>query len=307
MLILQAHQNMNRGERGREGGREGERGGTWPEEDHMPMITPGRIAIQRARGRVHRLSELRKRWDCGGADTFRRKTKAREIQNCGGWWRSSHARELAGGTRSCAGGAETSAAADDRTARRTVLIGCFGVVAFDSLVAERAAASMNRSIVSALQDRSARLKTAPNQIIGKLTACLDEIEIVRDFAAEGEYQIAREKLRKGALGSLRLTIRDASDIVVFERPNFDDYEVRWGSFASTICAPAERDKTPTVSSDMTERSDRDHCVRISRRRPHLSCTRNLRLMHPWSPLTALCALVLMEVGAMPISLQMLCS
>lgn len=82
----------------------------------------------------------------------------------------------------------------------------------------------NPSIVSALQDRSARLQTAPNQIIGKLVACLDQIEVVRDFAAEGEYLIAREQLRKGALGSLRLTIRDASDVVVFERPNFDEYE-----------------------------------------------------------------------------------
>lgn len=217
----------------------------------MSVITPGRIATQRTRGRVHRLPELRNRRDCGGADTFRRRSKAREILNCGGWWRSSHARESAGGTRSCADGAETSAAADDRTARRTLLIGCFGVVTFDSLAAERAAASMNRSIVSALEDRSARLKTAPNQIIGKLNSCLDEIEIVRDFAAEGEYQIAREKLRKGALGSLRLTIRDASDVVVFERPNFDDYEVRWGrgSFASTICAlPNEtiRQRLPVI-------------------------------------------------------------
>ena len=72
----------------------------------------------------------------------------------------------------------------------------------------------NPAIVSALKTRSSELKRAPAQIIGKLRSAQDMIRVAERYAYEGEYLAAREQLRSGALGKLRVTVQEASDLVV---------------------------------------------------------------------------------------------
>ena len=82
----------------------------------------------------------------------------------------------------------------------------------------------NPAIVSALKMRASNLQRAPAQIIGKLRSAQDMVRIAERYAYDGEFLAAREQLRSGTLGKLRLTVQEASDLVVFERPNFDEYE-----------------------------------------------------------------------------------
>merc|ERR1712054_563260 len=54
----------------------------------------------------------------------------------------------------------------------------------------------NASIVTALKDRSERMKTLPSALISKLKACQDEVSILERFVIEEEYELARQQLRK---------------------------------------------------------------------------------------------------------------
>ena len=94
-----------------------------------------------------------------------------------------------------------------------------GTVGFSS-----AALAANDAILIALRDKSKSDEVESGKIAIRLQQALAELGRANTLASTGDYDAARQIIRKGSCASLRLDVDKVAKYVALQRPTFDRFE-----------------------------------------------------------------------------------